>query len=138
MRVRRLETVRYPPDGSHYQSESVRPPAWQEIEAAIRRLDHHEFPQAFLFLDEDDYETNCLWICGGPRGYHLNASFGSALKPWHEYLEPTQGDQEIDVWTSDQGFSAPDRNVCHDLDLVLRIARFFADCGHLAPFVRWT
>jgi hypothetical protein len=47
------------------------------------------------------------------------------------------GTNRIDIWTSDQGFSPQERNICYDFDAVLRAARHYYETGELDPLMEW-
>ena len=47
------------------------------------------------------------------------------------------GDEEIQVWTSDQGFADEGRYICHDVEMVVRVARYFFDHRDFDPGVAW-
>jgi len=133
--VRVLEITTYPPNARRYETRAVDEPTWADVEASIRNLDHHERPFVFLGLEDNDHESDCLSVLGGPRGYTITGTLGS--ERWYQFADPTHGDDEVAVWTSDQGFYPPARNVCYDLDLVMKIAKYFCEQGQLAPFVQW-
>ena len=56
---------------------------------------------------------------------------------WLQYCDPSHTGGEEPVWTSDQGFNPSERYVAYDLDLVLRVTRYYAEHGQLDPSVRW-
>jgi hypothetical protein len=41
------------------------------------------------------------------------------------------------LWLSDQGFSDHEFHVTDDLDLVLLVARYFAETGQALPTTNW-
>ena len=47
------------------------------------------------------------------------------------FYEETLSGTEVQVWTTDQGASFPDWQVCHDLIVVLRATRQSAETGQL-------
>ena len=53
MLIKVLEYVRYESDGWTWLAHQVRDPSWEEIEAAVRRLDQSQYPFLFLRLHED-------------------------------------------------------------------------------------
>jgi hypothetical protein len=129
-------------DVTHYRSGTARcttrstpNPPWQEIEDAIRALDHHSLPFVFVGLRDECRGEDCLSVLGGPNGYAISAA--DAQGGWLQYCDPAQTGGEIAVWTSDQGYYPLERFVTYDLDLVLRIVRHYADHGQLDPSVQW-
>ena len=52
-------------------------------------------------------------------------------------LDPAGGDEEVQVWTSDQGFADAERHICRDVEAVVRAARYYADHGGPDPSLPW-
>ena len=132
MFVQQLQSIIYPPGGSRWLAETTRRPSWQDIEVAIRRLDRHQFPFIYLFQDseaEDDAVPD-FTVMGGNNVY----TFGPEDTLFYE---ETLSGTEVQVWTSDQGASFPDWQVCHDLIVVLRATRQFAETGQLDETLSW-
>jgi hypothetical protein len=130
--VKVLAVTEYPPDPSHdpYETHSFPNPTWAQINSAIRALNHYCLPFINIGLDEMCEGDNCLSVMGGPNGYCIFE--GDKL-----YFDPNHTGGEVDVWTSDQGFYPEERNVTYDIDLVLKLARYYAEHGELDPSVQW-
>jgi hypothetical protein len=133
--IKVLEVTEYPPGGRGYTTRATPDPTWDEVEAAIRALDHHRLPFIFIGLRDACRGEDCLSVLGGPRGYAMSAA--DSAGGWLQYCDPRHTGGEVQVWTSDQGFYPLERFVTYDLDLVLRVARFYAERGLLDPAVRW-
>jgi hypothetical protein len=132
MFIHRLQATIYPRDGSPWFTEAVKHPSWLDIEAAIRRLDRDHFPFICLFCDEQAADTAVpdFTVLGGLSAY----TFG----PEHSlFFDETHSNEEIHVWLSDQGASFPDKQVCHDLETVLRATKLFAEIGQLDKSLTW-
>jgi hypothetical protein len=137
MLVKLLSTVVYEEDGWTWRSEDTLCPTWEDIEAAIRRLDKFRYPIVWLDLKEVPTEDGA-----GPR-FDLVGGYGDywfgvfeADKQWR-FCDPSQGDDLVPLWTSDQGFSDEARHVCHDLEQVFEAARYFCDTGERTPSSMW-
>jgi hypothetical protein len=132
MFVQQLKSIVYPPDGSRWFIETTEHPSCENIEAALRRLDRDQFPFIYLFQDAEaaDDAVPDFTVMGGQGAY----TFGPEDTLFYD---ETHSDTEIHVWTSDQGASFPDWQVCHDFDIVLRATRLFAETGQLDPTVTW-
>jgi hypothetical protein len=50
---------------------------------------------------------------------------------------PERGDEEVAVWTSDQGFADAERHICRDLEAVIRAARYYDEHGGFDPSLPW-
>jgi hypothetical protein len=133
LKVRFLDVVTYSRDGTRGRRE-IAEPRWEQIETAIRKLNRHGRPFIVLRLSESS-EVRYLSILGGKGAYSLEGkSTGLRCRVYHD---TTHSDQEIPIWTSDQGLYPPETGVCYDLDLVLKVARHYAETGKLDPSVRW-
>jgi hypothetical protein len=137
MSVRCLTIVVYGETGREWHLEKTRDPKWDEIVAAIHRLDKFRYPWVWLFIgDEDeDASVDCLTVMGGQGVYWLGltASTYDQLR----LFDPNKGTEEVELWTSDQGFADEERYVTRDLDLVLRIAKHFGETGEPLPDATW-
>jgi hypothetical protein len=133
--IRVLEVTEYPPSGRGYDTHIHRSPTWRQVEAAIRALNHYCFPFIFIGLREECYWEDCLSVLGGPKGYAITAA--DSQGGWLQYCDPSHTGGAVPVWTSDQGFYPSERYVTYDLELVLRVARYYAERGQLDPSVQW-
>lgn len=137
MLVKCLTCVVYADNGTDWGFEKTFSPSWEEIVAAVRRLDKFCYPWVWLFIGDEteDASVDCLTIIGGNGVYWLGLTAGK-----YEQLrlfEPSNGSHEVQVWTSDQGFADQERYVTYDSELVLRIARYFAETGEPLPEANW-
>ena len=137
MPIRCLTFVVYGETGWGWHLEKVPNPTWDEIVTAIQRLEKFRYPWVLLFIgDEDEDPTvDCLTIMGGEGVFWLALTAGK-----YEQLrlfDQTKGTHEVKVWTSDQGFADEERQVTYDIDLVLRIAKYFGETGEPLPEAPW-
>jgi hypothetical protein len=121
-------------------NESFSNPSWNEVEAAIRRLDANEFAGVGFKLSEvypGDTEQPSLHVTGGQGQYIISYSGGGGSSV--HYVDPNKvGQQElVGVVRRDQGVWVPARWVCSDRELVVAIARFAAETGRPCPGVTW-
>ena len=141
MHIKCLEWVTYGPTSSGWRAEKVWNPTWDEIESAIRRLDRFRYPFVWLWETEDESQQcvdgtgQLLEVMGGEGVWWLAGSFGGYFQRRLDY--PERGEEEVTVWTSDQGYSDAERHMCRDLGVVIRAARYYADHGDFDPALRW-
>jgi hypothetical protein len=133
--IKVLDVTVYPPSGRGYTTTTTRKPTWEQVEAAIRALDHHCHPFIFLGLGEECEGADCMSILGGRKGYAISvADEGGG---WLQYCDPSHTGGEIPVWTSDQGYYPRERYVTYDVDLVIEVARRYAERGQIDSSVQW-
>lgn len=147
MLVRHLQTVVYDDKGWDWQEVHIAEPAWGQVEAAIRRLDRFRFPFVWLYLKpvplsdqgRSPYPKKCsrdFEIVGGKRVYWMAGSVDGYFH--RRYLNPTpNGNDEVRLWISDQGFADDDQFVCHDIRVALQAARYFCEHGGFDPSITW-
>ena len=119
-----MTVANYHPDGRSAGRATVAPPLWPEVEAAVRRMDGFRYPIVELSCTDHDEDDTGLNVVGGDGGFAL-----FEFSPGWQYHDPTGGDDEIQVWRSDQGYRCPARNVVTDVEKVLRIVRAYYDSG---------
>ncbi|WP_198732285.1 Imm1 family immunity protein [Sanguibacter suaedae] len=98
-------------------------PTWDDVAAAVSRLDDHEFPIVELSCTEHD-DDEALLVIGGRGRYALTQSV-----PGWQFSDPSRPDREVRLWTSDQGYFCTEREIITDLGLVLRIVEEFYRTG---------
>jgi hypothetical protein len=143
MHVKALECWSYRPDGRFRGPEKVAQPSWEEIEAAIRRLDRRTHPILFLWPTENEADHMVNEFCerfevlGGEGLYWTAGTFDGYFQ--RRFLDLAGGEQDIEIYppTIEQGFGDQERYVCRDIEVVLRAARFYAENGGFDPSVAW-
>jgi len=137
MPVRCLTKVVYGETGRDWHFEKTLYPSWEEILAAIDRLDKFRYPWVWLFIgDEDeDASVDCLTVMGGGGVYWLGLTAGNYDQI--RLFDPNKGSHEIQLWTSDQGFADQEMYVTYDRELVLRIAMHFGETGEPWAEAMW-
>ncbi len=135
MIVRRLDVTVYADGGRSWHVETSVTPAWSVIEQAVRHLDKFSHPFLFLCLSEEEDADERLEIMGGNGDYWIAGNFDGFWQ--RRFVNPNGGDERVMVWTSDQGFGDAQRHICHDVEVVVRVARYFFDHGHFDPSLTW-
>lgn len=141
MHIKCLEWVVYGPTGWGWKAEKVWYPTWDVVEQAIRRLDQFRYPFVWLWETEDESQQaidgigQLLEVMGGEGVWWLAGSFEGYFQRRLDY--PERGEQEVRIWTSDQGYGDAERHVCRDIEAVVRAARYYADHGGFDPSLQW-
>jgi hypothetical protein len=134
--VRVLDVFVYECDGRSWHKDETRNPTRKQIEAAILNLDKFCHPFLFLQLHEgEDMGDDRFEVMGGPGAYWIADSFGGYCQ--RRYVNPDGGSNEIDVWTSDQGFADEGRYICKDVDVVIGAAKYFVNHGDFDTSITW-
>lgn len=111
-------------------------PTWCELEMEIRRLDRDVFPFIWCYLKPEAADTDVpeFEIIGGSGAFAVCAHIeGRACYVYNG----SKGEEEIDIWISDQGAAIPEQYVVDDLEHVIAITRRFYDSASLDPEVEW-
>jgi len=137
MPVRYLTIPVYSESGRDWHFEKIAGPSWDQIVTAIQRLDKFCYPWVWLFIGDQDEDASedCLTVMGGDGVYWLGLTVGEYNQL--RLFDSSKGNHEVDLWTSDQGFADQEVYVTYDLDLVLRIARYFGETGKPLPEATW-
>ena len=136
MMIEALNITVYDRFGMHWHNELRMEPTWDDIKAAIHRLDQFQYPFVWLYrtrmVEEDTpYDFN---IIGGNGIYAFD---GRLEDKSFLYIQPDAGDDLVHIWTSDQGFEAEERYVCRDLAVVLQATNYFCFYGKPDPTLTW-
>ena len=122
------------------QSEEILHPTWEQVQEAIRRLDRDMFPSIWLYttpVTETNDDVPQFEVTGGDGAYVVQIRSDASDYRGRILQNPSGGNEEVEVWTSDQGASFAAHNVCTHLEEVLRVTRHFFDHGEPAPHTQW-
>jgi hypothetical protein len=123
-----------------WRSHQVENPTWAQIDDAIRQMDQFGRPLLYLWPTPDEAQHICdgrterFEVVGG-NGIYWFALYLDGAEGY--FLNPDGSDNEVEVWTSDQGFACEDKHVCRDVVVVLRAARYYAENRGYDPSVTW-
>lgn len=133
--VRQLDVTVYTNGGRSWHVETTAAPTWSVVEQAVRRLDKFSHPFLFMCLSETEEADERLEIMGGSGDYWIAGDFDGFWQ--RRIVNPNGSDERVMVWTSDQAFGDDDRHICHDLEVVVRAARYFFDHRYFDPSLTW-
>lgn len=139
MPIRCLGFTTYDRSGYKSKYRKIHNPTWDQIVESIKRLDRFCSPFVFLFNGDNDVDptVDCLSIMGGEGVYWVALSSGEhdQLRLYNPDAESDQ--DEIEIWTSDQGFSDFECHITRDIELIFRIAKHFAETGQPLTEAQW-
>lgn len=101
--VQLLTVTLYPRGPGSYWSEEHVNPTWGLVESELLTMDPFEKPILCLQLYLDIPDSDVMMVNGGNGVYHLQICDTEAN--WIQAFDPNGSEEEIDVWTSDQGFA---------------------------------
>src|SRR4051812_5586680 len=122
--IRQMIAIRYYRDGRPWDVETVGDPTWNDVEAAIRRMDNFCFPIVELKLTADEDSPTDFDVVGGAGRWALHNIMGR----W-KYTDLAGSNDEVRLWDSDQGYYCQERNVLTDVEKLLRIVRAYYETG---------
>lgn len=124
--IQLMTVSRYYRDTRPSDVDYVASPTWNDIEAAVRRMDNYCFPFISLSADGDpeDVRLEAFWVVGGSGRWAMLQASGE----W-QYALPNGGEEGVRLWDSDQGYFCKEKNVVTDINEVLRITKAFFESG---------
>ena len=139
--VKLLECPRYP-EGAAFPCtpKTIEHPAWEQIETAIRRLNKHSHPFIFLapVIDEEERingDNEFFEVMGGCGDYWVAGSMNGYWQ--RRAINDSGTDDEIDLWTSDQGFAASGKFIIHDLNDAIMATKYYYERNDFWPKLKW-
>jgi hypothetical protein len=131
MPILAMTITTYHPDTGRAKSTTQQNPTWDAVCAELSNMDSYSKPLLTLEQNADDPSANVMMICGGSGTYHIQYADNEAC--WFQACDPDGSDEEIDVWTSDQGFATAKKNTW-PIETALTLAKYYYEhgCAHLA------
>ena len=127
-----IQVTHYSNDG--HEIEEIMAPDWSALENEIRSMDRHAKPIIWILTSEDNPESDCFAITGGQNVYHLQICDSEG--DWKQAVNPAGGDAEVEIWTSDQGFTTQKR-FTWDTGSALTIVEWYWRHQQAYPDVAW-
>lgn len=131
MSIHRLEAVIYESHWS-WHTDSLDKPDWGAIEKTILQMDKFYRPIVILFLENSD----ALWLTGDKDAWHIQ-KHESHSDTYSEAVHPEGDNIEVQVWTSDQGFTTTWQHAFNDSATVLEVAKYLYDTGKFTNLLNW-
>ncbi|MFK2873488.1 casein kinase II subunit beta family protein [Dyella lipolytica] len=126
MTARHLTIVHYPPQ-EPYRCVEIRSPGWEDVSAAIQRMDDNEYPVVQLSWEDVDTcfedEASFNIVGGTASGFALSEMNGWRLD------DPNGSDEGVRLWQSDQGYFCKRRNIIAEIDVVLKLTKIYFETG---------
>jgi hypothetical protein len=122
-------------------------PTGDDVEAAIRRLDGQRYRWLHLWPtadpadhDPDPGSHEYVEVIGGSGTYLLRVSFDDGRD--HCLYFPEWPDRDVvvlpDAWGFVDGMWAESaRRICRDVEVVVRVVRYYTENGGLEPSLNW-
>jgi len=91
MPIHHVSVIRYYRDRPGWDGEQIQDPTWDDVEAAIRRMDNYCFPIVQLNPTEFEDSEEIFNVIGGDGRWALMSS------DW-QYEDPAGSDEEVRLW----------------------------------------
>lgn len=124
----------YNPETGREKSKTQQNPSWDVVSTELLTMDAYSKPLLTLEQNTDDPTSNLMMICGGSGTYHIQYADSEAC--WFQAYDPDGSDEEIDVWTSDQGFATARRNTW-PVETATKLAKYYYEHGCPHPEFNW-
>jgi hypothetical protein len=134
MLVERLDRECIKDNGWEEYTLSEPDPSWPQIQQAIRALDRYSFVSVLLHLRAG---RGTLDVWGGRGKFALECQMPGELDRMYCDESKANGKERVRIWESNQGAFLEEKYLCDDIELVFRIARYFAERGRPYPRVYW-
>lgn len=108
-------------------------PSWDEVAAAIERLDGATFSELFLHLDDAEDETY-LTVAGGPDAFLVFVCV--ANEEFHEAIDPAASDSSVTMVVGGQQSTFGRRELI-DREHALVAAHTYFDTATLDASITW-
>jgi hypothetical protein len=137
MLAKLMRVFEYDETGWNCRKSNIINPTWNDIEAAVRRLDKFRFPFLWFFYSErvDTYAAADFEVVGGDGEFVVAGSIEGYTQRRLRF--PHHPKRIIQIWLSDQGCEMDDEFVCWDVDEVLKALHSFAFEGKFSPDFQW-
>jgi hypothetical protein len=129
-----LNITRYPRDAGPYTVTMVVTPPWETVESELRTMDNYEKPILWLHRDRKIGDKDCLAVCGGNGVYHIQVIDDQGR--WHEACDPNGSEADVEVWSSDQGFTTKAK-FTWPLEKATELIRWYFEHGTRHPDFSW-
>ena len=120
--IAKLEVIHYPLDGGSWETESLATPSLEAVHEEIRTMDPFAKPIATLLQNPDITDGSLMMLNGGNDLYHVQIADEDAC--WIQAFDPSGSEEDVQVWSSDQGFSCA-RKLTWNLDTTLDLVRHY-------------
>ncbi len=136
MHVKILQITVYEDDGWGAYSANISEPDWVDIEYAIRSLNRFTHPFIWMYRSKDVNNSTLpdFEVIGGDGVFAMQGRQNDSSVM---YFNPTGTEEQVEIWTSDQGADLSDKNICREIGVVLEAARYLFEHGELDPRLQW-
>jgi hypothetical protein len=131
MSILRLEATIYTSSFT-WHNENADNPTWEAVKQTVLQMDKFYRPIVVLVLEN----SNKLWLNGDKDAWHIQ-KYDANTDTYFEAVNPRGNDTEVEVWTSDQGFTTTWRHAFNESEKVLEVVKHFYDMGEFTTFVTW-
>ena len=134
MAIDAINVTRYPRDGGPYTTEMIERPGWEVVEREVRSMHNWEKPLIWVQQDREVGDRNCMAVCGGSGVYHVQIADEEGR--WWQAVDPEGSEEVVEVWVSDQGFSA-EAKFTWAVEKAVEVVRWYYERGERHQGYTW-
>lgn len=127
MTAHHLTIIHYPPHKPWHCVE-ISSPSWDDVSAAIRKMDDNEYPIVELSWSDVDTcgeDEDSFHIVGGSAPGFAMSNFSG---DWR-FEDPNGSNEDVRLWQSDQGYFCKRKNIVADVEAALKIVKVYFETG---------
>lgn len=109
-------------------------PNWTIVDEQLKTMDSFEKPMLTLLQNANHPDANVMTVCGGGDLFHISIADSKGF--WSQVVDPDGSDENIAVWTSDQGFD-PEKKYTWPLDHTRKLVRYYYEHETQHPDYNW-
>lgn len=130
-----MQVTHYPDGHGPWWTEDILDPTWEQVEGEISSMLRDAKPLVWLLKHRDQADADLLAVTGGEGVYHIQVADAESI--WMQAVNPQRGDEMVEVWTSDQGFTTQARFTL-PLGETLSIVKVYFEQGIPDGQATWT
>lgn len=135
MQLTSVNIVRYPKPQGDAISEDINNPRPEIVMALVQRMDRSRQPILFLNGIDKAEKKQTMTVMGGAGKYCISVEVSGGKQIFAFF--PAQRKNRLQIWTSDQGFTADGQFVVPDTKTALKIIHHWIHTGEKSTEFHW-
>ncbi|MDH5730135.1 MAG: hypothetical protein OEZ58_14160 [Gammaproteobacteria bacterium] len=132
--IEKMHMTNYEDDGWTNSTLEFLNPNWDVVLDRLKSMHNYSRPDLWLLKYKDIPDSYLLAVNGGSGIYHIQVNDGVY---YHEAIDPSGSNEEVDIWLSDQGFSTEKRKTWN-LEKAIEMVEYYFNFGEMNPNYEWS